>query len=360
MQINSALPNTSRILVHLLIWSSVALLITAILVLSGVSDWRNALVFAFPSSWVLGFISSSAYYVSRSLCQRPQRNSRHLIIYGSSACVSGLTWLLMSLAWNQFCLFLNESWAGLPLNRALVIFLLITGVVLYLLAILTYEVMITFDNLRLAEKREAASEVMAREAELQMLRTQINPHFLFNSLNSISALTSIDPAGARQMTIELAQFFRQTLALSEHKKIRLADEIALCQHFISIEKIRFGKKLAVEFDLPDSILDALIPPMILQPLLENAIKHGIRDLLDGGTIHVRAFVHSDYLIVELENPIDTDHTHTSKQEGTGTGLKNLLARLRSLYHQSAHASYTRHHASFLVRLTLPLEMRCAK
>lgn len=285
---------------------------------------------------------------------------RVLIVFGCSAAISSLIWVLFGIAWNQFSISLNETWAGITLSRLVLSVMFISGMLLYLLSILAYDVLIAFENLRQAEKREAASQVLAREAELQVLRTQINPHFLFNSLNSISALTAIDPAGARHMTIELAQFFRQTLALSERNKITLAEEIALCEHFLSIEKIRFGKKLQVQMQINPETQNCLLPPMILQPLLENAIKHGIRDLVDGGTIQVEATPYRDYLILRIANPIDTADADSQIQtqrrsEGTGTGLKNLHARLRSVYGQGAQADWTNSAGKFQVTITLPLE-----
>lgn len=285
---------------------------------------------------------------------------RVLMVFGCSAAISSLIWVLFGIAWNQFSVSLNEEWAGITLSRLVLSGMFISGMLLYLLSILAYDVLIAFENLRQAEKREAASQVLARDAELQVLRTQINPHFLFNSLNSISALTTIDPAGARHMTIELAQFFRQTLALSERSKITLAEEIALCEHFLSIEKIRFGKKLQVQMQISAETQSCLLPPMILQPLLENAIKHGIRDLVDGGTIQVEATLYRDYLILRITNPIDTaetDHTAQAQRrsEGTGTGLKNLHARLRSLYGHGAQADWTCSAGKFQVTITLPLE-----
>ena len=360
---NPILSHTPRLVFSIAIWLCVASVIATVLVLSGTAAWANALFFALPCCLVFGFISTSAFYVGRALTMQRRQILRVLMVFGCSAAISSAIWVLLGTAWNQFSLSLNEEWAGIRLNRLVLSVMFISGMLLYLLSILAYDVLIAFENLRLAEKREAASQVLAREAELQMLRTQINPHFLFNSLNSISALTALDPAGARHMTIELAQFFRQTLALSERRKITLAEEIALCEHFLSIEKIRFGKKLQVQMQINAATQSCLLPPMILQPLLENAIKHGIRDLVDGGTIHVEATPYRDYLILRISNPIDTTDADSATQqsqakkrsEGTGTGLKNLHARLRSLYGQGAQADWICSEGKFQVTITLPLE-----
>lgn len=357
---NPILSHTPRLAFSIAIWLCVAGVIATVLVLSGTAAWSNALFFALPCCLVFGFISTSAFYVGRALTMQRRQIFRVLMVFGCSAAISSLIWVLFGIAWNQFSLSLNEEWAGIPLSRPVLSGMFISGMLLYLLSILAYDVLIAFENLRLAEKREAASQVLAREAELQVLRTQINPHFLFNSLNSISALTAIDPAGARHMTIELAQFFRQTLALSERSKITLAEEIALCEHFLSIEKIRFGKKLQVQMQINEDTQTCLLPPMILQPLLENAIKHGIRDLVDGGVITVQTQLYRDYLILRMSNPVASDEADSPQQaygrsEGTGTGLKNLHARLRSIYANGAQADWTRSKDQFQVTITLPLE-----
>ncbi|MFZ6819945.1 sensor histidine kinase [Undibacterium sp. Ji22W] len=349
---NPILSNLRHITLSYAIWLLVGCLLATLLVLTNSSPWSNALFFAIPMSLVFGSIAASAYYVGRAL---PLKNRRFMMVagvFGGSALLYGALWVLLCFLWNKLSVFFDENWAGIVLNQHLTSLLFIGGTLLYLLSILIYDVLLALDNVRHAERREAASEVFAREAELQVLRTQINPHFLFNSLNSISALTTIDAAGARTMTIELAQFFRQTLALSEKQKIPLIEEIALCNHFLAIEKIRFGKKLQVQMDLDDDTENCLIPPMLLQPLLENAIKHGIRDLVEGGTIRVSSKVRAPWLFIAIDNPIDA-HAHPAP--GTGTGLKNMQARIRSLYGDKSRVEWQATENLFRVELTLPLE-----
>ncbi|MBC3872723.1 sensor histidine kinase [Undibacterium flavidum] len=350
---NPILSNLRHISLSYAIWLLVGCLLAALLVLTNSSPWSNALLFAIPMSLVFGGVAASAYYVGRSL---PLKNRRFFMvtgIFGGAALLYGAIWVLLCFLWNKICGLFAENWAGIDLNQHLAGVLFICGTLLYLLSILVYDVLLALDNVRQAERREAASEVMARDAELQVLRTQINPHFLFNSLNSISALTAIDAAGARSMTIELAQFFRQTLALSEKQKILLHEEIALCNHFLAIEKIRFGKKLQVQIELDVQAENCMIPPMLLQPLLENAIKHGIRDLVDGGTILVCTKVRAPWLYIAIENPVDIQ---ASPAAGTGTGLKNLQARMRSLYGDKSRVEWQATEEQFRVEITLPLEL----
>jgi len=189
---------------------------------------------------------------------------------------------------------------------------------------------------------------------LQMLRTQVNPHFLFNSLNSISALTTIDAAAARQMTIALAQFFRQTLAQASMEKITLARELALCESFLTVEKIRFGKKLEAVIDADQQALRGLIPPMILQPLLENAIKHGIHGITEGGVITVTIMLRDAWLHIVVENPMEPG---TPTAPGNGIGLQNIQRRCTNLYDERARIAWRRSDDNrFVVEMTIPFEL----
>src|SRR5437762_7734363 len=120
------------------------------------------------------------------------------------------------------------------------------GVLLFLLAITIHYALLALEAVRDAERHRFELEALTRDAELRALRAQINPHFLYNSLNSISALTGSDPAGARRMCVLLGEFLRQTLSVTEHEGIRLADEIAIAERFLEIEQVRFGSRLKVE------------------------------------------------------------------------------------------------------------------
>lgn len=350
---NPILSNLRKLLWYMLAWLVAGTVLARLLVSGQFAPWPNALFFALPSALVYGFVAASAYYVCRSLPFRQRRAFLVVAVFGGTSLISGLVWLGVCQFWNYLGLSIGESWAGIELSPKLSTLMFIGGSVAYLFSIMAHDVLIAFENLRAAERREATAELLARDAELQVLRSQINPHFLFNSLNSISALTTIDAAGARSMTIELANFYRQTLALSEKKRITLQEEIKLCQNFLAIEKIRFGKKLQASMDIDETAMACLIPPMLLQPLIENAIKHGIRDLADGGTITVKSLVRDHWLHISIQNPIDEQ---ASASAGNGTGLKNIRARFASIYGDKGRVSHTKGAGHFTVEMALPAEL----
>ncbi|HEY0894706.1 MAG TPA: histidine kinase, partial [Cellvibrio sp.] len=238
------------------------------------------------------------------------------------------------------------------IDRHLIILLFVVALLLYLVSLLAHDVFIAFENIRSAEHRQVASQLQAREAELQMLRSQINPHFLFNSLNSISALTSINANAARDMAIELGSFYRKTLALSEKTQIPLGEEVELCQYFLAIEKIRFGEKLHVSWAIDPATLIAQVPAMFMQPLIENAIKHGICNLSKGGVVQIKSAIEDCWLHIAISNPVDPESHSTI---GTATGLKNFKARIHTLYQERARISWYKAHNNFYLDIIIPFE-----
>jgi len=349
--------DTRHLFWYIAVWIVIGNAIASMLVTGGSVPVQNAVFFCVPVCVMYGFLAMTAYYVCRALPLAKRRMLRLLATYGITSLISGLLLLFICKAWSGVGVLIDADWSRLDLadrSRTTVFGL---GVGFYLLSILIHDVFIAMENLRTAELREGQSRIHAREAELQLLRMQINPHFLFNSLNSISALTSIDPAAARSMTIALAQFFRQTLALAEKEKIPLASELALCDSFLAVEKIRFGARLESNANCSDAATHSLIPPMILQPLLENAIKHGIQTLAEGGVIATHAEVRDGWLHIAVGNPMDPDAA-TMQENGNGIGLENIRRRCATLYEGRARVEWSRPEAGrFLVTLTLPHEVQ---
>ncbi len=346
------LSDVRKLLWYMAAWLLTGIFIAKLLALADLAPWANAMFFAIPASLVYAFVASSAYYVCRSLPFAKRNFFVTVGVFGGTALISGFAWVGVCQIWNNFGRSIGEDWMFIEISQRMAILLFGIGFGLYLLSILAHDVMIAFENVRESERREFESRVLARDAELQLLRAQINPHFLFNSLNSISALTSMDAAGARHMTIQLAQFFRQSLSLSEKKKITLAHELELCENFLAIEKVRFGKKLGVEIHIEDEAKSGLIPPMILQPLLENAIKHGIRDLVDGGTLVIKCISRDGWLHISVENPVDAIPT---KAVGNGLGLTNIRQRLTTIYGEKSRITWAHTKEKFLVEIVLPYQ-----
>ena len=202
--------------------------------------------------------------------------------------------------------------------------LFVVGALLYWLAAACHYLLVAFQTSRDAETRAFEQTLLAREAELRALRAQIDPHFIFNSLHSISALTATDAAAARTMCLLLADFLRDTLRLGSSSRISFADEWSLAERFLAIEQVRLGSRLHVTRDSDPHAAECPVPPLLLQPLVENAVIHGIAQLVEGGTIRMTAHREGPTLTVTVENPCDPDRLRT---RGVGLGLELLRKRL---------------------------------
>ncbi|THU41296.1 GHKL domain-containing protein [Niastella caeni] len=191
------------------------------------------------------------------------------------------------------------------------------------------ELYLTLEEQKDSEHRKTNAEKLSREAELYKLRQQLQPHFLFNSLNSISALITIQPAQARKMIQQLSDFLRGTLKKEENQWISLEDELQHLQLYLDIEKVRFGHRLNTAINSSDAANKLQLPSMLLQPLVENAIKFGLYDTTEPVTINIQAAQESNYLVITIQNPFDPETS--SPKQGTGFGLSSVQRRLYLLF-----------------------------
>jgi len=226
-----------------------------------------------------------------------------------------------------------------------------SGVLLYSMIILTYWLFIS--SSRLAEKAASQSklEALVREAELKMLRSQINPHFLFNSLNSISSLTVTNPGGARDMIVKLSDFMRYSLSSRNDQPVTLHNEMESLRLYLEIEKVRFRERLVIKEEIEPECLAALLPGLLLQPLYENAVKHGVYESTGTVVINTSAKKEGENVIVSISNTVDPDSIVTRK--GAGIGLKNVRTRLELFFGDEAELEVIRKEDSFTVNMKFP-------
>jgi two-component system LytT family sensor kinase len=227
-----------------------------------------------------------------------------------------------------------------------------TGVFIYGLIILTYYLFISLTNLSEKNAKEARLESLVKETELKMLRSQINPHFLFNSLNSISSLTVTDPEKARMMVVKLSDFMRYALSRKDEQPVSLQSELDNLRLYLDIEKVRFGDKLTTEEYIETSCLDFKLPVMLLQPLYENAVKHGVYESTETVKIITAAKIIEGYMEIIIKNNYDTA---PSLRKGTGTGLLNVSRRLELFYGNKASIKTTKENNIYTVTLYIPAE-----
>ncbi len=179
------------------------------------------------------------------------------------------------------------------------------------------------------EARKTDAEKLAKEAELFKLRQQLQPHFLFNSLNSINALIGSRPEEARKMVQQLSDFLRGTLKKEETQWVTLQEELQYLQLYLDIEKVRFGNRLATEIRIEETAQSLKLPALLLQPVVENAIKFGLYDTTGDTVIKIHAGIEGNNLVIRVENPFDPETS--SPKQGTGFGLNSVQRRLYLLF-----------------------------
>jgi LytS/YehU family sensor histidine kinase len=201
------------------------------------------------------------------------------------------------------------------------------------------------------ELREKETEKLMREAELSGLRQQFQPHFIFNSLNSISALAGTNPSLARKMIEQLSDFLRGTVKKESNLLVSLKDEFNHLQLYLDIEKVRFGHRLIAEAKADEIALEMKLPSLLLQPVLENAIKFGLYDTVGEVVISLVAKAEKNYLVVEIKNPFDP--SSASSKPGTGFGLNSVQRRLSLLFYRNDLLTTQQDENTFTTAIKIP-------
>jgi signal transduction histidine kinase len=309
---------------YLAAWVPGAALLASVLSLHDGRGWPESIALGAVLAIAAAFMSFGLWPLCRTL--RMTRTSSGLTV-AVSAAAAGLTsfvWVSVGAVPASFLEYaLHYDGAGAR-YRDDVRLLLVVGILLFGLALVVHYLMLAFESARNAERDALEMQILAREAELRALRAQLNPHFLFNSLNAIASLAGSDPARARRMTVLLSEFLRRSMTLGVLPDVTLAEELDLLDDYWAIEQVRFGDRLRIERQVTPEALACRVPPLVLQPLAENAIQHGVSTTLDGGTVVVSARRVADRLEIAVENPYDADRP---RREGHGMGLANVRARL---------------------------------
>jgi hypothetical protein len=343
------LARLERLAGYLALWGAIGVFESAMLTRQGLT-WPEALVQVLPPLLVYAFICLSAWYVCRSTPLATSTVPRVLTAAIVAAWIAAALWLALSEAWLATLESMPEFAPVTARFRAQTPFLFAGSVMLFLLVLSVHYVVLAFEAFRTAERQQLELQVLTRDAELRALRAQVDPHFLYNSLNSISALTGSDPAAARRMCLLLAEFLRTTLRVSTQQSITMADELSLVEQFLSIEQVRFGVRLQVERSIDENALECQVPPLVLQPLLENAVGHGIAGLVDGGTIRLDIVRRGDRLSITVENPRDAD---ALPRKRGGVGLENVRKRLALVFGGAARLDAAANSTGFRVAIDLP-------
>lgn len=302
----------------------------------------------FTDSLISGFIFSiSCFIISNALhfYQPGKKQYSYILVWIVS--LSGLSiyctkvvidWLVAAPAYSEFVQ------ASLPL-RFIASFLLIGSTAIINVLWNSQK------NYSEQEKRRTDAEKLAREAELYNLRQQLQPHFLFNSLNSVVALIGNQPERAKEMIFQLSDFLRGTLRKDDQQLIPFEEEMDHLQLYLEIEKVRFGHRLEIRIHIEPEAMKKVLPAMIVQPLLENAIKYGLYDTTENITISIKAEIINSFLDIQIENPFDADNT--VRKKSSGFGLRSVERRLFLIYGRTDLLETKNQNQHYIAHLKIP-------
>ncbi|HMD42831.1 MAG TPA: histidine kinase [Candidatus Acidoferrum sp.] len=334
-------------------WLVFAALLSTLMIYAWGMSWPSALALSLPLSALAQAVAWSARYSCRSNPIGRTGFGQLFLTHTTAALILSFLWVGVARVLAKW-LAGGLGWSGT--YQQLTKFqmqLYALGFAYYLLAVAFHYALIAQEASQEAQQRALESSVRARDAELSALKAQINPHFLYNSLNSISALTTIDPARAREMCVLLADFLRMTLGLGEKPLIPLGEELDLLDRYCAIEKVRFGERLQVQKNIDDGTITCLLPPLLLQPLFENAVVHGISQLPDGGFVSLEAHRLENRVSLVVENSWDPELVSARKKNGVG--LKNVQRRLEARYGKDAHMDVRTEEHLFRISISIPAE-----
>jgi two-component system LytT family sensor kinase len=338
---NKKLNTTIVFVVCWLIWAGIQSWLLKYFGINAKIAWTDAAVsYILLAAFCLFIISNMRYYLPKK--------EKYLYVVVMSVALSAL-WLALVIFILK-AIYKNENSYLLLLQHTLVLryavgFLMIACNTL--LSLLWYTQKEQQDD----NERRAHTEKLARDAELNKLRQQLQPHFLFNSLNSISALTGQQPEKARHMIQQLSDFLRGTLRNEGQQWVTLKDEMEYLQLYLDIEKVRFGYRLRSTTDCEEAALSMMLPSMLLQPLVENAIKFGLYDTIGEVEILISARINNKLLEVAVQNPYD--ETTAMPLKGTGFGLASIRRRLFLIFGRQDLLQIKKEARLFVVVISIP-------
>ena len=340
------LAKPSRILLYLAGWLPILALLVYLMWSSAGASWQSTTAMLAPACILFAFVCLSPWPICRV---RPLR------LAGMAALVA--TWCAAAFAGSA--LFTGAAWLmsrlldqPLPLPGLL----FGVGILLYLVSAGLHYTAVAAEASREAQLNLVEAHSLARDAELHALRMQVNPHFLFNSLHSIAALATQDGARAREMCLRLSEFLRGSLGLGDRESVPLHEELALARSYLDVEQVRFGPRLQFTAEVEETCRGCSVPVLLIQPLIENAVKHGVAGLLEGAAIRLSVERQQEQVRLVVENAFDADAPPPSR---LGIGLAQVRRRLELRFGAAASMEAAAYNGVYRVELSFPCESSMA-
>ena len=353
MSLNPILKSPKSILLYLLFVLAIAVLYINLISLEGNASFTIRLVDGIAFNLLIAALGLSFWYSSVYLSIENNQITKIILTHFGGGILISIVWL--ALGYFAVISIINDTDMFGDFFIKTIKSRFIIGILYYFLLTAFYYVVIYYSEFQERTVKETELKNLVTEAELRSLKFQINPHFIFNSLNSMSALTEIDPKKAKQMIIKLADFLRYTLANNDRQQNTLNEELKNIKLYLDIEKIRFDDKFIYVEELHEECGKTEIPSMILQPLFENAIKHAVYETLDAVTIKLTCARQDNFLKITLCNNFEGE----SHKKGAGVGLKNIKDRLSLIYQQDNLMEIKKESGKFIVNIFIPLQKTLA-
>ena len=308
-----------------------------------------AVALYFPLLSLFFFFCLANYYICLEL---PIRRTAFLRLVATQLAANGTTVALWLLSGSLYVWFLNriypDSWFELYQNSLASLGGI--GALLYCFWILAHYIFLMARQHEAIEREVLQKKLLISETELQAVKTAVHPHFLYNSLNTVANLALVEPGKIHNLCLQISDFLRYSVSYGRKSMATVDDELAHIQNYLGIERERFGKRLQVHFEIDESTRQEPMLPLLLFPLVENSIKHGIDSMLEGGTVTVGIHYSGEDLCINVENPYDE---LGMKQNGAGLGLEAVIKRVQAQYGRQGQVTSTRGNGRFRIDLRLP-------
>jgi len=347
--VNPYIKNRKLLIIYCAIWFFIFLTNIAVLKWGLTIDFYNAIIDSTIFNGLYLFLGISLWYTVNFNSLENYTSAKIFVNHIAAAVITSSIWIGISYYILRNILSDEKLYQNFLLQSLIWRFLI--GILFYIVIVAVDYVVIYYNNFQEKQLREVELNSLVKEAELKSLKYQINPHFIFNSLNSISSLTLSDPQKAQEMTIKLSSFLRSTLSKNERQKSKLIEEISNAKLYLDIEKVRFDDKFNFVEELEPKCKELEVPSMILQPLFENAIKHGVYESLDKVTIKLKCGLDKEYFKITVENTFDPEAV---PKKGEGIGIKNIQNRLKLIYNQDNLVTTEKINNLFKVNIFIPV------
>jgi two-component system LytT family sensor kinase len=349
---NIFISNKSSALMYIAGWIAIASLYSLVLYSSTEINLSYIAAESFIFNLIFAALAINLWYVVRFNTFETKTTLRIILNHFAGAITVSTVWIISSYMMMYIFVDLNAAEQHFLIDGTIIRF--IVGLFYYLSTIIIFYLIIYYLNFKEKLTNESTLQTLMKENELKTLKYQINPHFIFNSLNSISSLILAEDKRAHEMTVKLSSFIRSTLSKNDNQFVKLCDEIKNLELYLEIEKIRFEDKFNYIKNVSENCCNVMIPNMLIQPLIENAIKHGVYESLEPVTISLTAGFVKEYLKIEIKNSFDIDAV---PQKGEGIGLKNVSDRLKLIYKQDNLIQISKDSKEFTVTIYIPEELK---